>query len=703
MKKVIVTGATGFLGKHVVKELEKRKYKVIPLTSKNCDMTDFNKLNKFIFQNRSDYIIHLAALCGGIGMNRKYPADFNVVNTMMGINLFEACKEYKKIFDESPKIVTLGSVCFTKNCLIKSGNRFHYINDLNENDILNSRFNKTKIVKTMERNYSGKLIHIRPFGGEKIEVTPEHPFLVLRNGEESWIEAGKLTLEDKLIIIKNIGTRKDHNIKFRGYKKSYKILNLPNKTMEIKNINLNQYISNFFGWYLAEGCCTKQGQINLYFGENELSEIERLREVSEKYFGRNLSMWELKNQKGYKTALYSKELSTFFKNNFYNCEKTTSHFKIIPDFIFESQKKYIKSFIRGYFDGDGHISKRQYKEGKKINCVQVSSASRELIYQLKSLILSNFNILGSIHKRPKHNNFIDGRKIVGNENWSLKFTGQNCKTFIEEIYPDKIENLKSNYRKSRFDVEYKDDKVFVPIISLESEEVENIKVYNFETEKNTYNSFDYIVHNCAYPKYTPVPFKEDYLWNGYPEETNAPYGLAKRMLLVQLNAYKEQYGLKGCYLLPANLYGQDDHFDLEDSHVIPALIRKFHEAKLDNKKEVLLWGSGGASREFLYVKDAARGIINAMEMYDGVLPINLGSNKEIKILDLAYLIKDKVGFKGKIVWDYNMPDGQPKRCLDTSRAKELFDFEAAWSFEDGIEETIKWYVENRNDILKGLK
>jgi len=151
------------------------------------------------------------------------------------------------------------------------------------------------------------------------------------------------------------------------------------------------------------------------------------------------------------------------------------------------------------------------------------------------------------------------------------------------------------------------------------------------------------------------------------------------------------------------LYGPGDHFDLEDSHVIPALIRKFYEAKINNKRDVLLWGSGGASREFLYVDDAVDGIIQAMENYDGVLPVNLGSNREIKILDLAYLIKNSVGFDGKIVWDFNMPDGQPKRCLDTSRAKELFGFEAKWSFEDGIEETIKWYIKNREDILKGLK
>jgi len=318
LKKVIITGATGFLGKHVVRKMKKLEYKVIPASSKNCDLTNLNKLSKFILQHKPDAIIHLAALCGGIGMNRKYPADFNIINTVMGINLFEVCKEYKKIFNVSPNIVCLGSV-------------------------------------------------------------------------------------------------------------------------------------------------------------------------------------------------------------------------------------------------------------------------------------------------------------------------------------------------------------------------------------------------CAYPKYTPVPFKEDYLWNGYPEETNAPYGLAKRMLLVQLNAYREQYGINGCYLLPANLYGPGDHFDLEDSHVIPALIRKFYEAKINNKRDVLLWGSGGASREFLYVDDAVDGIIQAMENYDGVLPVNLGSNREIKILDLAYLIKNSVGFDGKIVWDFNMPDGQPKRCLDTSRAKELFGFEAKWSFEDGIEETIKWYIKNREDILKGLK
>lgn len=318
MKKVIVTGATGFLGKHIMNELEKREYEAIPISTKNCNMMDFNKLNKFIFQHRPDYIIHLAALCGGIGMNKKYPADFYYVNTMIGINLFEVCKEYKKIFDISPKIVCLGSI-------------------------------------------------------------------------------------------------------------------------------------------------------------------------------------------------------------------------------------------------------------------------------------------------------------------------------------------------------------------------------------------------CAYPKYTPVPFKEDYLWNGYPEETNAPYGLAKRMLLVQLNAYREQYGLNGCYLLPTNLYGSGDKFDLEDSHVIPAFIRKFYEAKLENKNQVLLWGSGGASREFLYVKDAAFGIINAMEKYDGILPVNLGSGKEIKILNLANMIKNIIGYKGKIIWDFSMPDGQHKRCIDTSRARDMFDFEAKWSFEDGIEETINWYKENRDDILRGLR
>lgn len=200
---------------------------------------------------------------------------------------------------------------------------------------------------------------------------------------------------------------------------------------------------------------------------------------------------------------------------------------------------------------------------------------------------------------------------------------------------------------------------------------------------------------CAYPKFTPVPFREEDLWNGYPEETNAPYGLAKKMLLVQAQAYRQQYGFNAIYLLPVNLYGPGDNFDPASSHVIPALIKKFVEAVDEGTKSVEVWGTGAASREFLYVDDAAEGIALAAERYDKPDPVNLGAGFEITIRDLATLIADLTGFTGEIVWDTTKPDGQPRRCLDVSRAEREFGFRAKTGFEDGLRATIGWYREHR--------
>jgi len=200
---------------------------------------------------------------------------------------------------------------------------------------------------------------------------------------------------------------------------------------------------------------------------------------------------------------------------------------------------------------------------------------------------------------------------------------------------------------------------------------------------------------CAYPKFTPVPFKEEDLWNGYPEETNAPYGIAKKALLVMLQAYRQQYGLNGIYLLPVNLYGPGDNFDPRTSHVIPALIRKFIEAKERGEDRVVVWGTGAASREFLYVEDCARGIVLAAERYDGPDPVNLGAGFEITIRRLAEKIRQMVGFEGELVWDSSKPDGQPRRCLDTTRAERLFAFRAQTSFDEGLRKTIEWYSGHR--------
>jgi GDP-L-fucose synthase len=192
---------------------------------------------------------------------------------------------------------------------------------------------------------------------------------------------------------------------------------------------------------------------------------------------------------------------------------------------------------------------------------------------------------------------------------------------------------------------------------------------------------------CSYPKFAPTPFREDDLWNGYPEETNAPYGVAKKALLVGAQSYREQYGLNAIYLLPVNLYGPRDNFDLETSHVIPALIRKM----VESDDEVLLWGDGSPTREFLYVDDCVEGLVLAAERYDGPEPVNLGAAREISIRDLAELIADVTGFRGSITWDTTKPNGQPRRSVDGSRARELFGFEARTPLREGIERTVAWY------------
>jgi len=205
---------------------------------------------------------------------------------------------------------------------------------------------------------------------------------------------------------------------------------------------------------------------------------------------------------------------------------------------------------------------------------------------------------------------------------------------------------------------------------------------------------------CAYPKFTQVPFQEQNLWNGYPEETNAPYGLAKKMLLVQSQAYRQQYGFNSIFLLPVNMYGPGDNFDLESSHVIPALIRKCYEAMRRGDSNLEVWGTGTPTREFLYVEDAAEGIVLAAERYEGKEPVNLGAGAEISIRALVEMIVRLIGFQGDVVWDTTRPDGQPRRCLDANRAERLFGFRARTPFEEGLRRTIDWYAEHRESLLE---
>ncbi len=263
-------------------------------------------------------------------------------------------------------------------------------------------------------------------------------------------------------------------------------------------------------------------------------------------------------------------------------------------------------------------------------------------------------------------------------------TWKNCKEVVKDI--DIVIHLAARVGGIGFNMKYPADLFYdnamMGIQLLEASRLAGVK------------KFIGLGTVCSYPKFTPVPFKEDDLWNGFPEETNSPYGIAKKILLVQQQAYRAQYGFDSIYLIPVNLYGPRDYFDTEDSHVIPALILKMSEAKRNNEGKVTVWGTGRVSREFLYVKDAAQAILDATENYNKPEPVNIGTSEEIMIKDLVYLIKDLVGYKGNIVWDSEKPDGQPKRKLDVSKAEQQFGFKSTINLEQGLQKTITWFNNN---------
>ncbi|NQS88212.1 GDP-L-fucose synthase [Patescibacteria group bacterium] len=264
---------------------------------------------------------------------------------------------------------------------------------------------------------------------------------------------------------------------------------------------------------------------------------------------------------------------------------------------------------------------------------------------------------------------------------------ENCKEAVKE--KDIVIHLAANVGGIGYNQKYPAD-LFYDNIVMNTHLME-------EARKEGVGKYVSLGTVCAYPKYTPVPFKEEDLWNGYPEETNAPYGLAKKMQLVQSNTYREQYGFNSIFLIPVNLYGPRDNFDPERSHVVPALIKKIYNAKQEGRGHITAWGTGKPTREFFYVEDAARGIVEATEKYDKSEPVNLGSGEEISIKALVELLKELMNFKGGIKWDTSKLDGQPRRKLDVSKAKKEFGFEAKVSLEEGLRKTIEWYLENKDN------
>lgn len=668
-KKVVVTGGAGFLGSYITKRLKKLKPRSIFIpTFPEYDLTKKETIIKMYKKIRPNVVIHLAAKVGGIGANREYPGEFFYDNIIMGVELMEYARQFKV-----SKFTALGTVCFPKGTRVVSNPSTIPIEDIKIGQkVLTHDGTFQKVIKKFKRHYKGNLVKIKASGMPGLSVTPNHQFLVGRPDANflSWKRADELKTREYLFT----------PLLSRRHKKD--------------NKEFSEGFCELLGIFVAEGSVYvkdtgkrgSRGMIYFSFG-NEEELINRTQFLMKRFFKLKGRLIKLKGQKGYQLVYYHLSTARFFAQKCYGNLPLHSFNKIFPEETIYLSDANLFSLLKGYFNGDGCFSISGGR--RKVNFTTVSE---KLVWQLK-LILNELGIYSHIQARKhKKYSFIEKRKVSQKKAWSIWITSNEQIDYFMRGINGKLSNKPKGFR-GRF--RKINNGYLMPIFDISKEQYYKGDVFNLEVENNhTYLAEGVVVHNCCYPKFTPVPFKEKNLWNGYPEETNAPYGLAKKMSLVQSQAYRQQYGFNSIFLLPVNLYGPKDNFNPESSHVIPALIKKVYDAQKAGKDKIVVWGTGKATREFLYVDDAARGILLATEKYNKSEPVNLGASFEISIKDLIEKIVDIMKFRGKIVWDKTKPDGQPRRKLDVSRAKKEFGFEAKVGFDEGLKKTIDWYKKN---------
>lgn len=725
MSKTLILGGTGFLGSHLT-DLLKQSQDVLTVGSKDIDLLNLYDLNILLKNYNPDTIYHLAAFVGGIGLNRDHPGDMFYHNMQMGLNVVEAFRIHH-VKHKNAKLTMVGTVCFPEDTMIRTKSRYKFIStELQE--VTSHNLKDRKVKNNIINRYSGLMYNVT-ISGSRIQCTPEHPiFTSIGFIEAKNLKKGNLVVvpiyRPKNIVQYKLLLSKDDVLKYNAYneyKTTKKATDISNKTKiskhtivswnkykpKITNIPaINRIINGDLAWltgaFIGDGWIeqnNKFGRGSKYYikfspgFDNEFTNkiINKFKNV----WGEDLKCTTRKTSNI--LAIGSKHICKFYNDCYSNETIHRAETKIVPEYIMNSSDTAIKHFLKGYWEADGHIGERTNRSKQYI--ATCTSTSYELMWQIKELLL-RCGIHSGLHKRKnKFKTIIQGRTVNCNDSWSIRITGKWAIKFITEVIESSVDGTYIN--RNNDPIVYYDYALY-PIKKISTFNYDG-NVYNLSVDiDETYIANGIAVHNCSYPKYAVTPFYEANIWDGYPEETNAPYGVAKRALHVMCDAYRRQFGCNIIYAIPSNLYGPRDNFDLESSHVIPALIAKIDMAKELNHDHVELWGTGLPTREFLYVEDCAKMLSYVTEVYnsaeDGFDPINLAVNADISIKDLAEKIKSLIGYDGQIIWNASKPDGQPVRRVSNNRLLNMGYSEPTVSLTEGLQRTYEWYRTNKSAI-----
>jgi nucleoside-diphosphate-sugar epimerase len=695
--RVAVTGATGFLGKHVMKALKDAGATGIPITrSSGYDLRIESQAIGALTEIRPEVVIHLAGTVGGIIANMNSPATFFRDNMLMGMNVVHACNLART------RLVVTGTICFPAGTMIRMADgSYKAIETIQEGHHVVSATGKARRVnRVMQRSFTGRLMRIRAKGTEPIVCTPEHPFLTKRG----WVEAKELKIDDRLIHVSSKNVRREQIRLLHGqdydeaiaYKavmsgsSAGRVRWSPRLISDLPSVEqpIEGDIAWLLGMFVADGFCTPETARGRRRGsKNEIGFTpgwnQELAEEIANHFER---VWGVRpiirrNRTSLLVTIGHRLACDFFSKCYKGAVHNASE-KVVPEFIMNASPAAKRDFLRGYWLGDGYFKARGPDRPGQFLATS-GSVSHVLMLQIRDLLF-DMGVWSGIYKRyGRQGHTIEGRSVIQRDSWVTRTTGPSA-VLLRDI-------LRGGSPSEARDRE-------VNIRSIEWLEESATEVYNLSVDEDeSYLVGGLGVHNCSYPKDCQVPFREEDLWNGFPEPTNAPYGVAKKALLVMCQAYRKQHDFRFAYLMPTNIFGPFDNFQEKSSHVIPALMKRFIEAKEKGIDKVTCFGTGKVTRSFLYARDAAEAIVLAAKDLDYDEPINLPGCPEISMIDLATVIAKIVDYRGAIEWDTSKPDGQPRRAIDGTRVEKLLCWKPMTTLANGLETTLHWYYSHRHD------